>query len=331
MAATHEIYGKRLTRVEETELFGSARGKGIHLVDGVVQWIYVTVGARQRYPNSVSRDVVRYCYSPVDRANAAMKAAYEQGRAFRVRVAPDAATSTYYWGTAKVVGLRELVEHDHAIYERYVLERVRDEDAEDDAADAAAPREKRARTDGAPTRAVQTSVDGVQYDSLLERRHAAVFDALGVEWTRSAPTFHDLAITGGRVVSYTPDFVLYAAADGGAPAYVEIKPRYPYDDEILKCTGACAQTRATFYLLYNTRFVVPFASRAEGDGQGDYAHHEGVRGLRFSWDAHARHVRVAHDVAYVAEGLAVRETPDDARFRDARVIAALGAAEAVAA
>lgn len=343
----HETYGKRLTRSEEIQLFGQARGRGIQLAsDGSVAWIYVTVGARMRYPNAVTRDVVRYCYSPVDRANAAMKKAYEQGHAFRVRVAPDAATNTYYWGRAKVVQLQELIEHNASTFERYVLERVREDEEKEEggatsssmsldalatAATHAIHTTKRARVEeetpkasSAHPVAVQvTTADGVTFDSLLERKHAVMLTALGVRWTRNAPTFHDIVVTHERVVSYTPDLVLYTAHEG--VVYVEIKPRYPYDDELLKCMGACELTRAPFYLMYNTRFVPPFSPRAEGHGQGDYAHHEGVRGIRFAWDGDR--VRVTHDVAYAPEGLAARERVEDARFYDARVLAAYAAAD----
>ena len=342
----HETYGKRLTRAEELQLFGQARGRGVQLAhDGTVAWIYVTVGARMRYPNAVACDTVHYCYSPVDRANAAMKKAYEQGHAFRVRVAPDAATNTYYWGRAKVVQLHETIEHNASTYERYVLARVREDDETEEttpyssspsaaldalatAATHAIHTTKRARVEegtAARTAIQVTTTDGVTFDSLLERKHAVMLTALGVRWTRNAPTFHDIVVTHARVVSYTPDFVLYTPHEGAV--YVEIKPRYPYDDELLKCMGACELTRAPFYLMYNTRFVLPFALRAEGPGQGDYAHHEGVRGIRFAWDGDR--VRVTHDAAYIPEGLAARERAgeDDARFYDARVLLAYVAAD----
>jgi hypothetical protein len=171
-------------------------------------------------------------------------------------------------------------------------------------------------------------VDGVETHSLLEKRHACLLSLLNVKWSRDAPTVHGILLSNGRTTSYTPDFVVDMEDEGGTErtCLVEIKPRYPYDDELRKARGACSVLKGTpLFLFYNTRFRSPFSSRPSSYGQGDYGHHEGVRGIRMEW--RGGRVLVEHDAAYACDPpsssspfsevrgwLGVREEVGDVRF-----------------
>ena len=129
-------------------------------------------------------------------------------------------------------------------------------------------------------RAARRWDEGVQFDSLLERRHSVMMTQLRIPWTRNVWTFHQIRLADGSLVSYTPDFVVRLPE----PCLVEIKPRYPYDDELRKCEAACRQMAGAMsvLLLFHTDFRCPFeVSRQQ---HASYEHSDGVRGMRYSWD-----------------------------------------------
>jgi hypothetical protein len=356
----HPTYGTLMRNGEVDRVFGRVRGKGIVFsAGGSAQFIFVTVGASRKYPNEVTREVVKYCYSPDADANQAMAQSHATGALVRVRIAPNGGSDTYDWGHGRIVELCE--RHAASGTNRFVLAHVpKEEAAADDetrtkrlrsadlpprsdsddvmlvdvgdtsqAAGGANNGMARRSSDAVPT-AVETVVDGVVFHSLLERRHAAMLTALGLAWTREALTVHGVRLGDGSVVSYTPDF-LVTPEDPRAPlVLLEIKPRYPYDDEMAKCSGVCAQLRTTIALLYNTTFSCPFAERATRRGaQGDYVHADAVRGMLWSWDGAG--VRFDAEAAY-AEcpergcGVYARVAPYDTRFHTPVVVAAYAAA-----
>jgi hypothetical protein len=359
----HPVYGTLLRNGDIDRIFGRVRGKGITFTAGqAAQSIFVTVGASCKYPNEVTREVVRYCHSPHADANQAMAQAHATGALVRVRVAPDGGTDTYDWGSGRIVELRE--RHAASGKNRFVLEHVPEEtagapeaarvkrpraadppprsDSDDvmlvqvgetsshDADDVGDGGEGDLGGDGAAPTAVETVVDGVVFHSLLERRHATMLTALGLAWTRAAPTLHGVHLGDGHVVSYTPDFLVTPKDPNTPIVLLEIKPRYPYDDEMAKCAAVCAQLRATIALLYNTTFACPFAARAARRGtQGDYVHADAVRGMLWSWDGTG--VRFDAEAAYAecperGAGVYARVALYDARFHTPTVVAAYAAA-----
>ncbi|RPF81768.1 MAG: hypothetical protein CBC65_001895 [Rhodothermaceae bacterium TMED105] len=172
-------------------------------------------------------------------------------------------------------------------------------------------------------------VKNIEFDSHLERCHAVMMSLLGIKWSRYAPTVPGIELGSGRIVSYTPDFVVDIPNGVYTQTYmIEIKPQYPYDDEIRKAIGACAKMKVMpLFLFYNTQFCTPFASRWTGHGHGDYKHHNGIRGIKFSWDSQLDRVIVEHDAAYTSQtlpdgttvvgGIDVRHSVGDARFDNA--------------
>ena len=135
----------------------------------------------------------------------------------------------------------------------------------------------------------------------------------------------------GRIVSYTPDFVVdIPYTNAYTQTYlIEIKPCYPYDDEIRKAMGAVEKLKVMpLFLFYNTEFTCPFAERWTGSGHGDYRHDAGVRALKFSWNTEANRVVIEHDAAYTLKilsdgswigGIDVRTTVGEVIFDNSQL------------
>ena len=369
---THPEYGTELTRRERASLFGPGGAddyRGVVQREGKVAWILVRTGAGEAYPNEVTRESIRYCYSTKDgKANSAMRRAFQTQQDFLVKVAPDGGPSTFFWGRGQVEVLQEDHVHRGRSYRRFVI--VRSAAATQAAATQAAATQA-AATQAAATQAAATQADVADlscpetlegsegsitslseislcrskrsnedsseddakrarmdpelaalrhvlrshtFDSLLERRHAAMMTLLRMTWTRDCVTFHNVG-SG----SYTPDFTVDTFHGGITQTYlVAIKPCYPYDDELSTCEAARRRLQTTpVALLYTSVFACPFADRAPRGEQGEYAHHSGVRGLKFTWDSRMERVHVEHDVAYAmgSDGIGcldVRAGPEDA-------------------
>ena len=309
----HPTFGQLCTKADEDRIFGAgSRQAGIVCDASGVKFIYCRTGARQKYPNSVTRDEIRYCHGPLASSNAAMNDAHASGRTFPVKVVPDGSALTYYWGMARIVETKETHPQTHCA--RYVLHR-----------DIGDNTHERACTELVP-----------HFHSVLEGRHACMMDAVGIEWTRNVPTFHGVLLGDGSMVSYTPDFMLHVRR---RPIVVEIKPQYPYDDEVRRAMAVAFHYRGTqteVFILFNTSFHSPFAARkTEADGvQGSYGHASGVRGIRFYWDDAQGAVVVNSDAAYAIEEdgtptIAARRDVDDGRFNNAVLDAAYTAASEI--
>lgn len=364
--SVHPIYGQKISRTQKLELFGDDHFndyKGIVQRDGKVAWILVQTGAQQTYPNEVNADCIKYCYSSKDgKGNALMKRAYHLKQTFIVKVVPDKSPDTYFWGMGKVSVEQEDYEWKGRKYRRFVVVKAdaEPEPPSQEPNEQAFPPRKRTRFataypsnvppipndsaslgDVSPEEVVVegTDVNGLtemksyvkdtEFDSHLERCHAVMMSLLGIKWSRDAPTIPGIELGNGRIVSYTPDFVVDIPNVIYTQTYmIEIKPQYPYDDEIRKAIGACAKMKVMpLFIFYNTKFCTPFAERWKGHGHGDYKHHNGIRGIKFSWDSQLGRVVVEHDAAYTAQtlldgttvvgGIDVRHTVGDIRFDNA--------------
>lgn len=368
----HPEYGQRLTRSQKVTLFGESHDddyKGIVQREGKVVWILVKTGAQQTYPNEVTSTHVKYCYSRDGKANTAMKRAYESGHSFIVKVVPDKAPDTYLWGYGIIEQLQEDYESNGRMYRRFVIKRSLASSttavepvvappcvAPSIALPVAIPvapsippseiladvseRDPKRQCGSGAVLSIERLMEGVQFDSHLEKRHAAMMTALNINWSRTAPTIHGIELGSGATVSYTPDFVVDIPNGVITQTYlIEIKPCYPYDDEIRKCMGACKQIKVMpLFLFYNSDFRCPFAERWNGSGHGDYAHHSGVRAMKFSWNSQVQRVIIEHDAAYVASilsdgsvvaGIDTRISIGDTRFDNEIVNKAYSIANAV--
>lgn len=313
----HELYGVVIDRRGILKHFpvpenASTKWGIVYTPDSHVRWIMIKVGVGQKYPNDVKRNTIHYCHGPDAKAHESMTETYRSGKSIKVKVVADGSPVTYLWGSGRIVELNETF-HDaqtNRSVRRYILERVESDEGEMD---------QGAESDGVPLKfprkraysAIQTSVDGVLYDSLLERRHALMMKELGIRFQRPAFTFHDVILTGGRTSSYTPDFVVYPVdPESGRTTclLLEIKPRYPYDDELYKAMCACRTSLLPVVIFFNTSFRCPFEARPEPNGHGDYGHSDGVRGILFSWSEQQNRVVTSHDVAYRAHDIPIERT-----------------------
>lgn len=168
------------------------------------------------------------------------------------------------------------------------------------------------------------------FGSHLEKRHAAMMTALGMEWDAQGLIVPGVRLGSGEYHTYTPDFVVQvlgpcsSRAQGRATTVVvEIKPRYPYDEESRKCMAVCARLRNTpVVLFYNDVFRNPYEERPLHSEQGEYPQHYAVRGIQFWWDDRAQCVRRQEGVTYtydpvIGGGFGIRDALDDPRFSNA--------------
>jgi len=100
-------------------------------------------------------------------------------------------------------------------------------------------------------RAENTQYGGYHFKSRLEARTAAFLDTLGVEWQYESVTIS----YADRAKTYTCDFFLPDLSSG---LFLEIKPSYPSDEEVLKAEHLCVQQRRDVAIVYNTSFLLPF-------------------------------------------------------------------------
>ena len=306
----HPVYGRKLTKAQQTEMFGDAGGRRgiVTSPDGRVKYIYVTVGAGSKYKNEVTRDIIKYCFSRAPLDNRPMMEAFTRGDLIPVKLVPNHSTETFYWGHGKVTATDDVYYMGMTPQSRFVIQRVvpEDETKEEEApAPPSRPRkrqiveddeEEREENQAPPTRTermssgsepssslipadVTRALSNVEFDSLLEKRHAAMMTRLGMRWSRVPPTIHNVSLSDGMSHSYNPDFrVLPRNRPPGTPLYcgeegrpfvIEIKPRYPYDDEIKKCTETVFQLGTTVILFYggSPSFVLPLSSARKSRGR----------------------------------------------------------------
>ena len=323
--ATESVYGVQINKSEAKHIFGDSVGKGI-IHDGTnVKHIFVTFGKASKYDNEITDSTLLYCYSPADPDNDAMRSTFKAGLTFPVKVAADGGTETFFWGNAIIKDLVDPTPRPPGKACRYVIDKVDDNMPIEDCM-----RETKVQKTGA--RCVRHL--GIEYDSVLEARHAVMMQHLGIWFVRPTPVLLGLEIrkADGSWISksYNPDFKLQG------DVYVEIKPQQPYDVALQLCIAACRKYHCTILCLYHSEFHCPFAKEASaGDAGGDYGHAGGICGEKFSWDDAAQDVVHEANVTYMAEDLedgttvatiGPRKGPLDDRVYHPKVLAAYEAA-----
>ena len=134
-----------------------------------------------------------------------------------------------------------------------------------------------------------TAYKGCTYRSRLEATHALQMDLMGVEQSYEGCewTLDD----GSR---YSPDF--YLKTHGPRGTYLEIKPKRPADDAMLKCQGLCRKTGQCVILFFGKGFGPPFVA---SDKDRAYKHSDNYIGIRFSYDQETKEVKIDHDVTWM--------------------------------
>ena len=141
----------------------------------------------------------------------------------------------------------------------------------------------------------------VRFDSRLERDHFVFLTALGqrVRREESASFF-----TGTQ--GYCPDFRWMSR---GRWVWLEIKPRFPTDEEIRRCEALARQGHAVALLYGDVK--APFSRQV---GRSSYAHANGTRAMFWEDDGEFRGADLAWGYA-PARGLYLyrrASTADDA-------------------
>lgn len=334
---THPLYGSRVrSQAENREICGQLADKygGVRLTrEGVVGMLFIS--ANGKYPNIIKRETISYCFPPGPDKVVAMHRAFNEQTTFRVMIS-DGRPLGFNWGLAKITNTDDA-------NRRYDIVRVNEhpdglqQETTDDPAEATEPAvepttamatmmvttesaEPTTTTAVAQAYAIRNGNSlevfdrGTRFDSALEWRTSIFLQSLGIDYiAKGIPHFgvkyqdapHD----------YTPDFTIYDATDG-SPTDVEIKPHFPYDDELRKCEQVVAQRHTPMVLMYGEPTIACFSSEA-GKHSG-YQHASGMRGIRFEWDQATRRVIISHDAAFACEpadgsrpGIRVRSRPDD--------------------
>jgi hypothetical protein len=258
-----DTYGTLVDKAQMRDIFGpegTQNRRGIAHENGIVSWILVKVGASSRFPNILEKDVLYYCYSPDVKANEAMMKSMEDGLVVKVKVVPDGGTKTYYWGEGKVVSSTNSVYHEGRTFKRFVIHKLSHTEPCDEEKEEQPNKRQKIET----------------YDSNLERRHAKLFECTGAVCEREPFTVHNVEIKGGKLVSYTPDFLLHTKR---GKVVLEIKPKFPYNDEILKTVSVAEKVNLPVCILYESDFRTPFCDSAPTSRQGAYTHASGVKGI----------------------------------------------------
>tara|TARA_B100001540_G_C15726850_1_gene605730 strand:- start:100 stop:1269 length:1170 start_codon:yes stop_codon:yes gene_type:complete len=351
---THRLYGRRMRSHAETrEVFGevadSKEQGGVRKTrQGVVGMILVY--NKSKYPNVIERDTISYCFPPAIDKKVAMQHAYHDQTAFRVMI-QDGRPLGYDWGlatiksvdnTRKRYDIVRIEEHPHGLQQS--------EATEPEPAKATGPEPTTASAEpttatttmatttmmvttesaesAEPTTTVATAQAygiwnknhfeifdrNTRYDSALEWRTSILMETLGISFiAKGIPHFGVKYQGAGH--DYTPDFTLYDAIDG-SPTDLEIKPQFPYDDELRKCEQVVAQRHTPMVLMYGEPTIACFS--ADAGKHSGYEHARGMRGIRFDWDQSKQRVVISHDAAFACEpadgsrpGIRVRSRPDD--------------------
>lgn len=116
---------------------------------------------------------------------------------------------------------------------------------------------------------------GVVFRSILEARHARLFDLLNVAWSYEPMTFQVQDAATGKTQWYKPDFYLH-----DLDVVVEIKPAEPYVDQCLKCEAVARQ--------YNKDVVLMFGKLADPadrfvSSREDRYRYENAESLKMYW------------------------------------------------
>ena len=282
-------FGRRVSsRSEAQQRFPGLGPGGVRLLtNGRVGSIFISTNPNRnaRYKNEISRDQILYCHTPQPRAHRAMEVAFEAKTPLPVQIS-DGSSLSYDWGN----GVIAVMDDESS---RYVIRR------HDAAAEGGG--DTTGESEASEHGGAEREHEGDEYDSLLEKRHATIMRVLGMEFCRSKPGVPrfdvQLPNEDEQWHVYQPDFSVYN--EDGTCDIVEIKPRYPYDDEMRRCEQVARQTRARVFLLYGTHMTIPFSCKKRKNGEmPSYEHAEGIRGMLFQWDNDRKTVTVRGDVGY---------------------------------
>lgn len=307
--------GTQIDNANNPIRYNAKAGIDVEFVNGIpnVKRVLARFGPRTKYPNQIINNYLHYCYSPSASATQAMQYAYDNDISFPVYITSRESSHTYFL-QGKITNLMEkyICPEDNKIWFRYViqestalpavptegqLDQRSASDLRSPVARSAAPVEGQVATVGAISNKRARTEQVFTYDSFLERKHAEMMQNLGIECSRNVPSMHDIDIGGSRTVDYTPDFTVLN--QNGERYIVEIKPRFPYDVEVRRCIGYCKQLpERKLVLLYNTKFVCPYSSDKNDQGQGDYKHSDGVRGMMFVFNNTTKKVDIVYNVSY---------------------------------
>ena len=113
---------------------------------------------------------------------------------------------------------------------------------------------------------------GIVFRSILEARHACLFDCLNLRWSYESLSFCVNDPFGKDKVWYKPDFFLPDLA-----LIVEIKPAEPYMEQLIKCENV-ADMGVTDVALFHGKIKDPALSAfAAREANYTYDHDDGLR------------------------------------------------------
>jgi hypothetical protein len=309
----HPIYGKPLDRATQERLFGPARARGVVHTNGELLYVMVKMGGSAKYVNYLSRDTLLYCWPSFDGPDRrAMQRAYDKRTVFLVKVVPQGGTRTFFWGRAVIAEMEASAtefESDGVLrcinpaQRRYTITRLWANAVPDGADCPPAPSvgevcESVAHAPAPFIPAREVELDGIHFDSVCEARHYLTMTALGLEARREPVSVEitDLLPDGWPQTWYNPDVLVVDPYKG--TMLVEIKPCYPYDDEVLRCEAACRRLRLPILLFYGTDFRSPYEITRPANRS--YAHAQGPRAIQWTFSTETQTVNRVDDVSYMA-------------------------------
>ena len=314
--ADHPIYGQGpLSRADQDRLFGPSAARGVVHTNGDLRYVFVKMGASAKYVNYISRDILLYCWPSFDGADrGAMQLAYDRRTSFLVKVVPHGSTRTYLWGHAVIDEMEStvtefesegVVRYIDPTQRRYKITRLISP-ANDTTPTHAAPvtpvLDTPPASNAASTQVViaarEVQIDGIRFDSVCEARHHITMTELGIEARREPLSIDitDLLPDGWPQTWYNPDVLVIDPYKG--TMLVEIKPCYPYDEEILRCEAACRRLHLPIILFYGTEFRSPYEVTRPADRS--YAHAQGPRAILWTFSDKTGTVERVDDVSYMA-------------------------------
>lgn len=298
--------GARLTQARKGAIFTpfsqshKSGGVAVNKEDESVL-IKIIHGASRQYPNDVKGTKIKYCSPPQKRYVDVIKKCNTVGSPIRVLLCAGS-NGDYDNGYYFVTGEESHVSRGKT-YLRFVLERCLTQKADVSTYVAPSPPTLSAPlpppppsmdhdhddSDPAPPAkrmcmSTETFYNDVWYDSRLEARHGILWDKLGVTHKdHHAGSIPYTQKSSGTTHYYYPDAQLYDCIINGEKfgmVYVEIKPKYPYDEELRKCEEAVKNTRTPFLLFYGD-MCNPFGLEPEHQMKL-YGHGRGTRALFFT-------------------------------------------------
>lgn len=324
----HSIYGLGpLSRRDQDKFFGPGSTHGVVHTNGTLVYVFVKMGASAKYINYISRDTLLYCWPSFDGADRrAMQRAYDLRAPFLVKVVPHGSTRTFLWGRAIISEMESSLtefESEGVLrsvdpgQRRYKITRISSQPLEGPPEDAPLAIPHGSTNDAAPAQAQAPSppaseamggpivparevmLDGIQFDSVCEARHYITMQALGLKVCREPLSINITSVLPGEWPQtwYNPDVLVTDPYKG--TVLIEIKPCYPYDEEIVRCEAACRFMRLPVILFYGTDFRSPY--EITRPPSRSYEHSHGPRGIQWNVSPETGTVIRVDDVAYMAD------------------------------